>query len=225
MAYGGEKMGFTDFLSNQKKIYDEFRDTSKILSEGLIPQISDYKGGYIIALRHSENIVTGVEKFTEKISRVTSSIKYDENNLHTTLATYQVVDDFCPVKEILEKLVRTVCDNLLLMKKIEIEYREWLMNQDSGIVSGIPNMAFYENVRRIIESAQGYGINLKFPWGAHITVSRFLGKVTHEQVLELLDIFKSSEPLGISRPKYIDVGYFNLTPKSFKINVCERFEI
>jgi hypothetical protein len=218
-------MGFTDFLSRQEKIYAEFRDTSKILSEGLIPQISDNKGGYIITLRHSENIVTGVEKFTEKISRVTSSIKYDENNLHTTLATYQVVDDFQPMKETLEKLVKIVYDNFLIMKKIEVQYSEWFMNQDSGIAGGIPNMAFYENVRRIIESAQKYGINLKCPWGAHITVNRFLEKVTHVQALELLDIFKNSEPLGISRPIYIDVGYFNLTPKSFNINVSERFKI
>jgi len=218
-------MVFTDFLGKQEKIYAEFRDTSKIEAEGLIPQISDNKGGYIIALRHSDNIVSGVEKFNEKISRVTSSIKYESSNIHTTLATYKVVDGFCPVKENLENLANIVCHSFSLIKKIEIEYYEWLMNQDSGIAQGIPNQAFFENVRRIIDYAQGYGIHLKFPWGAHITVSRFLEKISHEQTLELLSIFKNSKPLGISRPKYIDVGYFILTPKSFKVNVSKRFEV
>jgi hypothetical protein len=100
-----------------------------------------------------------------------------------------------------------------------------MMNQDSGIVGAIPNLAFFENVRRIIEYAHRYGIHLKFPWEAHITISRFLEKISYEQTLELLGIFKNSKPLGISSPKYIDVGYFILTPKIFKINVSERFEV
>ncbi|MEW9096902.1 MAG: hypothetical protein AB2417_17640 [Clostridiaceae bacterium] len=218
-------MGFTEFIEKQEKIYAEFRDTSKVEADGVIPQISYNKGGYIIALRHSDNIVAGIEQFTEKISRVTPIIKYEESNIHTTLATYQVVDGFSPAKDILENLMNIVCDNFSLIKKIEIDYHEWLMNQDSGIAGGTPNLDFYENVRRIVEYAHGCGIDLKFPWGAHITISRFLEKISHEQTLELLNIFKNSNPLGISRPKYIDVGYFILTPKNFKINVFERFEI
>ncbi|MGH4125688.1 MAG: hypothetical protein ACREV6_22480 [Clostridium sp.] len=218
-------MVFHEFLAKQEKIYAEFRDTSKIQAEGLIPQISDNKGGYIIALRHSENIMIGVEKFTEKISQVTSSIKYDRSNMHTTLATYQVVDGFSPVKEKLENLSSIVCNNSSLIKKVEIEYYECLMNQDSGIVGGIPNLAFFENASKIIGYAHEYGIELKFPWGAHATICRFLEKISPEQTQELLNIFKKSKPLGISKPNYIDVGHFILTPDSFKINVYERFEI
>lgn len=218
-------MIFNEFLARQDKIYAEFRDTSKLEAEGLIPQIFDNKGGYIIVLRHSDNIITNVENFAEKINRVTSSIKYDESNIHTTLATYQLVDGFSPIKENLEYLANIVYHKLSLIKKIEIEYSEWLINQDSGIARGIPNLAFFENVRIITDYAHECGIHLKFPWGAHITVSRFLEKISHDQTLELLNIFENSKPLGISRPKYIDVGYFMLTPKSLKINVSERFEV
>jgi len=218
-------MIFNEFLAKQEKIYTEFRDTSKIELEGLIPQISNNKGGYIIVLRHSDNIVTGIEDFNEKINRVTSSIKYDKSNIHTTLATYQLVDGFCPIKGNLEDLTNIVYHNFLFFKKIEIEYYEWLLNQNSGIVRGIPNLAFFENVRGITDYAQRYGIHLEFPWGAHITISRFLEIISHEQILKLLDIFKNSKPLGISRPKYIDVGYFILTPENLTINVFERFRI
>ena len=68
-------------------------------------------------------------------------------------------------------------------------------------------------------------MQLNFPWGAHITTSRFLEKISLKQSLELLSIFKNSKPLGISKPKYIDVGYFILKPDSFKINIFERFKI
>lgn len=205
-------MIFNEFLAKQDKIYAEFRDTSKLEAEGLIPQIFDNKGGYIIVLRHSDNIITNVENFAE-------------SNIHTTLATYQLVDGFSPVKKNLEYLANIVYHKLSLIKKIEIEYSEWLINQDSGIARGIPNLAFFENVRIITDYAHECGIHLKSPWGAHITVSRFLEKISHDQTLELLNIFENSKPLGISRPKYIDVGYFMLTPKSLKINVSERFEV
>jgi len=218
-------MDFQKFLENQQRIYSEFRDTSKIEKEGLIPQISDNKGGYIIALRHSDNIVAGIEKFNEKVSGITSSIRYEGSNIHTTLATYQVAEGFCPIEETLNKLVKIVSDNISLMKKIEIEYSQWLIDQYSGIAAGIPDLAFFENAQRIIDYAQGYGIQLKFPWGAHITVSRFLEKLPHKETLELVEIFRNSEPLGKSTPKYIDVGYFSHTPESFAINVVERFKI
>ena len=141
-------MSFSKFMTKQEKIYGEFRDTSKIQIEGLIPQISQSKGGYIIALRHSDDIVTGIENFTEKISRVTSSIKYDRSNIHTTLATYEVVDRFSPIRDILDNLANIVYNNISLIKKMEIEYCEWMINQDSGIARGIPNIAFYENVKK-----------------------------------------------------------------------------
>jgi len=218
-------MLFTEFLEKQGRIYAEFRDTSKIEKEGLIPQISENKGGYIIALRHSDNIVAGIERFNKQINRITSQIKYEDNNIHTTLATYQVEEGFCPINDTLDILIKIVGDNISLMKKIEIEYSQWLIDQYSGIAAGIPDLAFFENAQRIIDYAQGYGIQLKFPWGAHITVSRFLEKLPHKKILELLDIFKNSEPLGISTPKYLDVGYFKLTPERFEINVMERFKI
>jgi len=218
-------MDFQKFLENQQRIYSEFRDTSKIEKEGLIPQISENKGGYIIALRHSDNIVTGIEKLNEKISGITSAIKYEDSNIHTTLATYQVEEGFCPIKDTLDNLAKIVGDNISFMKKMEIEYNELLIDQYSGIAAGIPDLAFFENAQRIIDCAQGYGIQLKFPWGAHITVSRFLEKLPHKETLELLEIFRNSEPLGKSTPKYLDVGYFTHTPGSFTINVVERFKI
>ncbi|WP_291583647.1 hypothetical protein [Clostridium sp. UBA6640] len=218
-------MSFCEFLEKQEKIYTEFKDTSKVREEGLVPQISINKGGYIIALRHSRNIINAADKFTKEVDTIISSIKYDESNIHTTLGTYEVKDEFSPANKTLELIINAAKYSVSSIKGIQIDYNEWLMNQDTGIIAGISNISFFEYIKKLNEYAQMNGIELKRPWGAHITVSRFLEKISYDKTLELLDIFKKSKPIGISIPKYLDVGYFNLTPDSFNFNVCERFKI
>lgn len=169
-------MAFSEFLAKQEAIYAEFRDTSKIELEGVVPQIFDNHGGYIIAYRHSKIVIDSIREFSEKISKIVPSIKYHEDNIHTTLSTFQVSDNFDLDKTILESLTNIVRANLPLIKDVKIEYTEWLMNQSSGIVGGNPNIAFFENAKKIVEYAIKRGIQLRFPWGVHITISRFLEK-------------------------------------------------
>lgn len=218
-------MTFPEFIAKQEGIYVEFRDTSKIELEGLAPKIFDNQGGYIITYRHSNNVIDGIREFSEKLGKIVPSIKYHDENIHTTLSTFQVSDNFAFDKTILENVTNIVYDNLPLIRNVKIDYNEWLINEDTGIVGGNPNLAFFENIKNIVEYAMKAGIQLKFHWGAHITISRFLEKVSNEQKLELLNLFKNSKPLGISTPEYVDVGYSVLTPKEFKLNVYQRFKI
>lgn len=218
-------MNFSEFLAKQNRIYEEFRDTSKIQLEGISPKIFENQGGYIIAYRHSENIVSSISEFSQKVSKIVTSIKYGKDNIHTTLATYQVSDEFQLDKFILDNLSKSVKDNLPLIKAVKIDYTEWLIDQTTGIVGGNPNRGFFENAERIVQCARQSGMELKLPWGAHITVSRFLETTSEEQTLELLSLFKNSKSLGISKPTYIDVAYFTTTPKEFRLNVHERFKL
>lgn len=218
-------MNFNNFLEKQNNIYAEFRNQSKIELEGLNPKLETNKGGYIIALRHSKSIIDAIEKFTYKVNLVVPSIIYDESNIHTTLATYEESSDFVADKDKLELISKIANDNLSFIKGLEIEYNEWLLNQDTGIITGTPNEKFVEFVDNIIKVGKTYNINLKQPWGAHITISRFLEKASYEKTLELLNVFKDSKFIGVSLPRYIDVGYFTLTKESFNINVYKRFSI
>lgn len=218
-------MTFSEFIAKQDGIYAEFRDTSKIELDGIVPKIFDNQGGYIVAYRHSNNVIDGIREFSEKISKIVPSIKYHEDNIHTTLSTFQVLDNFAFDETILDSVTNIVQANLPLIKNVKIDYNEWLMNESTGIVGGKPNLAFFENIKKVVEYALKRGIQLKFPWGAHITISRFLEKISNEQTLELLNLFKNSKPLGISTPEYVDVGYSVLTPKEFKLNVYERFKV
>ncbi|WP_027632087.1 hypothetical protein [Clostridium hydrogeniformans] len=218
-------MKFSEFLSKQNSIYSEFKDTSKIISNGLTPRVFESQGGYLIAYGHPENIVAGVKSFSEKVSNIVPTIKYNEENVHTTLCTFQILDNFKVDTRVLQNLSRIIHCNLPLIKDVKIEYNEWLINQDSGIAMGQPNRSFWENTKKIVEHGVKIGMNLKYPWGAHITTNRFLAKVSNEQTLELLNLFKNNKPLGISTPIYVDIGYFILNPKEFKLNVYERFQL
>lgn len=218
-------MNFLEFINKQNRIYDEFRDTSKVMVEGIVPKIFENEGGYIIAYRHPENIVKRVEEFSEKVSRIVPSIKYHKDNLHTTFATYSVSNNFQVDKYTLEKLSNIISSNLALIKEVEIDYSEWLIDQTTGIVGGIPNKEFFENAELIVKAAKQDEIELKLPWGAHITTNRFLQTIPKNQIVELISLFKNSKPLGISKPKYIDVGYFNTTSKEFRFTIYKRFNL
>jgi hypothetical protein len=218
-------MTFSEFLTKQNSIYAEFRDISKIRTEGITPNVPDCKCGYTIVYRHPKNITDNISEFSRKINQIVPTINYDEINIHTSICSLKLTNKYNPEEIILKKLSDIVKSSLPLIKGVQINYTEWLIDQTSGIAGGDPNIKFFENMKNIIDHAESSDIELKSSWGAHITVSRFLNKVTCEQAAELLDLFKNSKPLGISLPNHIDVGYFVLTPESFKIEVYERFEI
>ncbi|WP_027625614.1 MBL fold metallo-hydrolase [Clostridium lundense] len=129
-------MKYVEFLEKQDKIYSEFRDTLKIKVEGLKPNIEENKGGYIIALKHSDNIINNISNITSKIYKEIACIKYDGGNIHTTLATYNECIGFKANKEELELIANIAENNISLIKDVKINYLECLMNQDTVIVEG-----------------------------------------------------------------------------------------
>lgn len=218
-------MNHINFLEKQNRIYSEFRDISNIKIEGLKPKLEDNKGGYIIALRHPNNIISEIDKITSKVNEKVTCIKYDKSNIHTTLATYNECIGFIHDKKQLELIASIAEKNITLIKGLKINYYECLINQDTAIVAGIPNEKFIEYIDRISKDASKYNIEFKMPWGAHITISRFLRKTSYDKTLELLDIVKENKEIGISVPISVDIGYYKLSKESFKINVYKSINL
>ncbi|WP_238884085.1 hypothetical protein [Clostridium sp. YIM B02551] len=218
-------MNYSNFLENEERIYSEFRDTSKVIVEGLKPNIQENKGGYIIALRHPDNVINNIKNITSKIYKEVKCIKYDESNIHTTLATYNECVGFKLIKDELELISNIAINNRLIIKDTKIYYSECLINQDSIIVSGTPNENFIEYLDSIEREASRYNIKLKMPWGAHITIIRFLEQVEHDKILNILDIVKDYKEIGLSIPISIDIGYFSLTKDTFDINVYKSINL
>lgn len=218
-------MNFEEFIVKQESIYKRFKDTTLIEKDGIVPKIPLQQGGYLIAYRHPIEITNKLSIFSERVGRIIPALTYNKKNAHTSISDYQVADNFSPDNSVLQSLSMIVSANLP-SGKVEINYNEWLLNQNTGIVAGIPNSLFFENARQIVENAAKESRELRLPWGAHITVNRFL-KTSKEynEISELLKVFKESPPLGISIPKNIDVGHFILTPEEFRFEVSERFKL
>lgn len=219
-------MSYENFIEKQERIYDKFRDTSAVEKEGLIPKIPKQQGGYLIAFRHPKKITDSLGNFSNIVSRLVPAIVYDEQNAHTSLSDFQVQDNFSPNIDTLKQLTTFFYENRPSSdRKIIINYGEWLFNQNTSIAAGRPNKSFYDLTEKVVNNAEQNGIQLRLPWGAHITTNRFLEKISPECVQDFLNLFKTEKPLGLSNPSFLDVGYFIFTPKGFDYHIFERFTL
>lgn len=217
-------MEFNDFLAKQEGIYEKFR-ASGVKEKGLSPNVPEKQGGYLVIFRHPDNITSRLENFSERVNEVIPIIKYGRENAHTTISDYMVGDDFSPDETVLNGLSRAVHLQLDTTRGVEIDYRNWMLNQNTGIVAGYPNANFTNGAERIVEYAKLRGLELHMPWGAHITACRFLEEGNQEQVDEVLRLFKEEKPLGASYPTSIDVGHFSFSREGLEITTHERFPL
>jgi hypothetical protein len=218
-------MDFDEFLRKEKEVYDRFRDTSKLVVAGLDPKIPTQQGGYLITYRHPNSITNRLGEFSRQVSEIVPSIIYDRENAHTTISDFQVQDNFSAETTTLNQLADIVYSCLPLSGVVFINYSGWLLNQNTGIAEGYPNQPFVEHASKIVDLSHSNGVQIRPPWGAHITTSRFLQTCSQEEVSELIDLFKHTKPLGESKPEFLDVGYFIFSREGFKYNIHERFKV
>jgi hypothetical protein len=217
-------MTFKEFQKKQESIYSKFRNTSQIQQEGIVPGLLN-QGGYIVLFKHPSHITEKLTEFSEKVDQVIPSITYNAQNAHTTISDYGIEINFTPDIEKLQALSNIICREIPLLKPCSIDYKEWLLNQSTGIAAGYPNEQFYNNVQQIINSAKKQGIELRIPWGAHMVSNRFKEKQSPEETSELIKLFQDSNPLGISKPVSIDISYFDFNPEKFDIKKYETFSL
>ncbi|MDD5192190.1 MAG: hypothetical protein PHH54_00155 [Candidatus Nanoarchaeia archaeon] len=217
-------MEFQEFLRKQEEVYDKFRDTSKLQNEGTKPDIPKSQGGYLIVLRHPLEIAQKIEEFSRRISQAVPAIVYDSATVHTTISDLGIKGNFAPEKDTLERLCNSV-RGALIVNKPTISYLEWLYNQNTVIVAGMPNQVFLEVAQNVYSSAEGNGVQLRLPWGAHITSNRFAEQKSPEELTDFFKLMNEAPVLGNSVPKNIDVAYFDFSPKGFKTTTYERFSL
>ena len=216
-------MDIEDFLTKQEEVYARFRNTSKVQSEGTKPNLPNQQGGYLIIFKHAEEISEKIGDFSRKISQSIPLMAYDSKTIHTTISDYNISEIFNPDKNILDNICDSV--NSIAVGKLKIGYNEWLYNQDTVLVAGYPNEIFLDISKSIYWSAIQKGINLRMPWGAHITAGRFTKQKSPNDLSDFFKLMKETPKIGISNPKIIDVGYFSFGKKGFTINTYEKFVI
>lgn len=209
-----------EFINKQKRIYKEIQTDANHLSK-LTPIAFHNQGGYIVALRHSDDVVEAIEKFNDRIEKMIPIMKYDRTNLHTTMATFQVQDHFEPDENMLDRMLDVLKGRSLTCEPMEIGYREYLLDRSAIILAGEFCEGFYVNSTNLISALQDDGFQFKYPWGTHITACRFKEKGSLEQIREIQAVIAESQINLTSVPKQIDVGYYRNDGERFELCVYE----
>ena len=218
-------MNIQEFLAKQEQVYDKFRSSSEqIQREGVKPHGLNGKGGYLIAFRHPDEIAEAAGTFSTNLAQFSPLMVFHPGNIHTTISDYQLGVRFSPDLGVLNRLVSAVRETGRLAAPT-IEYNEWLFNQSTLIAAGTPNEAFLEISQRIVDSAKKESLELRLPWGAHITIARFTRPQTYDELAGFRSFLENAALLGTSRPACIDVGHMTFKEDTFEFTSYERFEL
>jgi hypothetical protein len=204
---------FLQYRMRQDAVYAEFKTNMCSLTQlHTSPYVGEPKGGYLIAFRHNNQFMDRVTTFSSKISACIPSLRYTHSNLHTTITVYQhqPLQHFQPDRNILDTLHST-CQRIDqdALYAVSITFQEWLFNREAVIVAGQPNDAFWAVAESVQEQGKYANMDLRMPWGAHVTVARYMKD--SEAVKELTSVVDMAPALGESRPTSIWVGYHRTT--------------
>ena len=210
-----------EFTVRQTRIYNEIEENALNLDRLKKAEFRN-NCGYIIALRHSDNVIEIIKELNEKISEIIPIMKYDEFNIHTTMASFGECPEFKPVEQVLDTISDILLSASAGYEKMKIYYYNLLLDYSALILAGEFNEAFYKNCKNIISALQSENMEFKFPWGTHITVCRFLEDGDYEKVQQLKNVLGNYETEIYSELQVIDIGYYTNDGKKFELHTYKR---
>ncbi len=221
-------LDYAAFLENQEKVYDGFRQTDLHKVEVIVSsELVDRIAGYVIALRHEEALISKIAAFSVAIHEILPTVKYDRDNLHTTISDYAKapVPKFEPNEPIFDTLCEIV-ENIDpgIWHGIRISFREWLVNSNAIIGAGYPNINFVQTAYLIQYEGHRRGLNLRLPWGAHITASRFVAPLSSAALPEISGIIDNYHMDLVTTPIAIEVAEFRFEESAYILDTHRRFE-
>jgi hypothetical protein len=220
---------YTEFIQKQALVYEKFEDSrKKVLAEGLNKHQLSSKGVYMIYFVHPSDISERIEELSKGISRIVPSIIYSASNVHTTVSDYDGPRlNFEPNEEVLKKLSLGVKHTPIRLFFPAMLYDGLISNQDTVILRGNIGKAFLETVYAVMDGIKNEGIELRMPWGAHITCARINNRIgDRNQILKLLNYIDSYDLRFYSIPTHIGVGHgmFSDDGSSFKLNKFDEYK-
>ena len=215
---------FNEWLLKQQEVYTRFRN-STIKIEGTRPNTpTKNTGGYLVAFRHPEEVREKISSFSRKIAETTPLLIYGKDVIHTSITDFSVMENFSPEPGIL----RSLCD---IVRKFnnkqspKIDYQQWLYNQNTIILEGTPNELFFNYGWDVKNSGGEKHIQLRLPWGAHITANRFKEEKNPEELRDFFKLMREAPVIGMTFPECIDVCTFSFDINGFELKTYERFNL
>ena len=224
------------FLQGQQAVYDKFKATAEtIRQEGTVPpKTVENRDGYLIILRHSDEIIERCSDLSQKIAQVVPAMVYERIAVHTTISVVGMQYRLPEQQEmshssvgLLEDAISAVFRNF---QAITIPYEGWLYNRDTTIAQGLAGKAFVDVANLIHQSLEKYLVaekvgKVQLPWGGHITVSRFLEHTSPEQLAGFFHVVQNEPVLPPSTPEAVCLGYVSVKDGKVKIDIQEQFPL
>jgi hypothetical protein len=228
-------MEYQKFMDKQKEIYDKFNGET-LVNGGTKPSsiVTNGVKEYLIVLKHCPKISDEIARFSERINKEIPSVAYESDNIHTTITNYNTgYPKGIPEERILEKLVSPVKKAI---KDLEgqpfIAFGEWGFNDNTVIVKGQPSKEFFTLSKAVTDYSKAVtdyvledGMDLRLPWGGHITATRFTKEMSPEELGGFLMLMREAPSIGNSTPEAVHVGWCDLDKYRFKLNIEESFPL
>jgi len=172
--------------------------------------------------------MSAVEAMNGRVLDIVPTIRFDRNNAHTTITVYQkqtlIAETFQAEEQILHTLSTAVyCLDSQLLRAVQVDFQEWLFNKEAVIAAGQANAAFWVVGEALQAAGKIYGLNLRMPWGAHMTIARFL--TSSSLVSDLLALTSQMPRLGLCQPHAVVVGHFVCGPSAFHLYPFAKREV
>lgn len=207
---------YAAFLKRQNDIFtNDFITSRKLVEGGAKCTLPDKEHCYYVGLIHDSDIAAKAKSMSEEISKQVSGVLYNETNLHTTMANGGITrGEFTANPNVIDKLgviVRAARKESFS----PLTYHAWLANQSGVIAAAYGSEDFFNFALAINSGARNAGIDVNFPWGAHMSVSRFSEDREPRSLNGLQDLLNSEMPLGKSRAVKIGIGTAYTTKTEF----------
>jgi hypothetical protein len=214
---------YDDYIQKQLEIYlRAFRGAENTV---LAPHKLVVQGvrGYLIAWKYPYRLSNIFATFGQNISRIVPAICYGSDQLHTTVTDYLVTPSTEIDSDILEQLCQVVNLSEHKIRSSRNIFSRWVFGKDTVIIPAFADDFFIESAFVIQTAGKEIGLDLRLPWGSHITVARFTEKVVDQEKIRQLQELLSFSPAGEFILNTLIVGSFELTQNSFRLDVFKTY--
>jgi hypothetical protein len=241
----GDENFVTKFLLNLEVQYEKFqaftreqidKDPNGLKADNVfINKI----GGMFLFLKPSNSIQELVGQFSLNAKQVLDDemMIYTPEMAHTTIFVSKQGHGYKPSQDDEVDMIKLFSAGDLLIDEITKRGRiaasydyGFGFNETTLILMGKPLFHFVETISVVISHAQELGLKVKMPWGAHITVGRFIKEHSPEQASCLAELCKSwsvkQKNLKEIHP-YVDLcaGFYTVQGNQFQIQTTRSWKI
>lgn len=231
------------YQEKQNGIYAgiEARGEALGVEAGLVSDVTEAQGAYLVAWRHPEGITSQVEEISHAVGSLASALTYDRASLHTTLsdlglAPGLVIDprnnrDHEDILDMLANSVKAGLDTAghRAIADRQIAFNRYITNGRAVIAPGQASNEILDINASVKAASAQLGVNggdgLKGSWGAHMTVNRFTTESDLGTAANVVDSLRNAPEIGLSVPTAIDVGYLAVSRNGFTFTTHERFPL